>query len=361
MRILLLIVAVLLLYGCGISSAEKSEGYFAETNNPELSSTPETTCDPCNVVVDLDFEEKNYIDLIGYDPYLADNVVLRAGRKGLGIETDNSTYQTALVGNQLYLAIKEGKLSVTDIETGEFFEYQSPSDFKALAEYSDCSRIYAFALTESGNVYEINVDNLQYLHGLYKSEDIKNGLIPLCINQKVSGLAVKDYKNIYSTCGTFKLYLLDSKGVERNIGTTYKIGEPTSKTAYVDYIRVDKSDQAPGTPESPVKYLVQMVDGTVRVAFDYNEFDLRIENAGLKNQSGKTVLASDMIETITDGQHEIYIVSVDGMLYSYRDEKVTEIGQCSAVVSQSNGDYPLPTQIILEDGKIIDISMEKSE
>ena len=205
------------------------------------------------------------------------------------------------------------------------------------------------------------MDDLQYRNGIFKPDDIMDGLNPLSLNQKVSGLAVKDYKNIYSTCGTFKLYLLDAKGLERNIGTTYKIGEATSKTAYVDYIRVDKSNQAPGTPESPVKYLVQMVDGTVRVAFDYNEFDFRIENASLKNQSGKTVLASDMIETITDGKHEIYIVSVDGMLYSYRDEKVTEIGQCSVVVSQSNCDYPNRTQIILESGEIIDVSMGKSE
>lgn len=364
MRILLVIMALLLFFGCGDNSTENLEGYPVEPNNPEMSYTPETTCDPCNVIVEHDNVvekqdvEKNYIDLLGFDPFLADNVVLRGGRKGLGIETDNSTYQTALLGERLYLAIRNGKLSVTDIETGLFFEYQTPSDFKALAEYSDCSRIYAFALTESGDVYEVNVDHMQYLNGVFKPEDINNGLIPLCLKQKVSGLAVKDYKNIYSTCGTFKLYVLDAKGVERNIETTNTIGEPTSKTAYVDYIRVDISDQASGTPESPVKYLVQMADGTVRAAFDYNEFDLRIENTSLKNQSGKTIIASDMIESISDGQHEIYIASVDGNLYIYKDEKLIEIGQCLAVVSQSFGDYPNPIQIVIENGVIIDISME---
>lgn len=358
MKKIILFLLVLLLCGCSVE--------ISKTDLPEVTPTPEMpeeTCEPCTMVADEEPEEKNYINLLGFDPYLADNVV--HGRQDMGIVVDESTYKTVLTGS-LYLDIRNGKLSITNIETGQYFVYQYPADFKSLAEYSDCGGIYAYALTTSGNVYEIKVDDLQYL-STFKSEDILSGLIPLNLGMKISALAVKDYKWIHSTCGTFGVYVVDSKGVERSIswtrdesGTVYNIGEPTYKTKYVDYISMNMDETIVGTPESPVKYLLLMLDGTVRIAFDYEENDLRIEETGLKGKDGEIISASQIIKSVNeDGTVTVYIITVDGLLYSYTNDTVSEIGQCAAVINQYRRDYPdRPVQIVLETGETIEVSAE---
>lgn len=359
MKKIILFLLVLLLCGCSVE--------ISKTDLPEVTATPETqeeSCDPCIMVTDEEPEEKNYIKLLGFDPYLADNVV--HGRKDMGNEVDESPYKTVLTGS-LYLDVRSGKLSITNIETGKYFVYQHPADFKSLAEYSDCGGIYAYALTTSGNVYEIKVDDLQYLSN-FKSEDILNGLIPLNLDMKISALAVKDYKWIHSTCGTFGLYVVDSKSIERSIsrkrdesGTVYSVGEPTYKTKYVDYISMNIDETIVGTPESPVKYLLLMLDGTVRIAFDYEENDLRIEETGLKGKEGEIISASQIIKSVNeDGTVTAYIITVDGLLYSYTNDTVSEIGQCVALINQYRKDYPnRPVQIVLESGEIIEISIEE--
>lgn len=363
MKKVLLMLLVLMLCGCGVDTAKKLDNYSAKTDNLEVLQIPETTCDPCSVTTDDKSEEKNYIDLLGFDPYLADNVVLRAGRKGLGVETDQSTCKTLFIEKgRKFLAVRDGLLSVTNIETGEYFEYQSPSDFKALAEYVTCGGDYfVYALTDSGEVYQLNMNILQYSL-TFEPEDILNSLISLNLDKKVSALAVKDYKNIYSTCGSFGVYVVDSKGVERYIqhkatesGIVYTIGDPTLKSAYIDFIRINETDQIAGTPESPVEYLVLMLDGTVHFALDYNEFDLRIEKTGLKNEQGKVILATKIMKAEDENGVKVYIVSDDGMLYLYSDGAVSKVGKCVAVMNQGNIDYPVAVQIVLENGEPINI------
>ena len=364
MRKILFVILCVLLCSCAVDTTKEPETFPIETDKPEVSQIPETTCDPCNVTISDKSEEKDYIGLLGFDPYLADNIVLRAGRKGLGVEVDQSTCRTLFIeiGGK-YLAIRDGRLSVTNVETGEYFVYQNPSNFKALAEYATCGGdYYVYALTESGEVYKLNMDILQYSAD-FTAEDIIHSLIPLNLDKNITALSVKDYKNIYSTCGSYGVYVVDSKSIERFIqrkatesGIVYTVGEPTVNVAYIDYIRVDKTDQVVGTPESPVKYLLLMLDGTVRVAFDYNEFDLRIEKEGLKNEEGMQILALEIIKVADGNDVKVYIISDDKILYLYSDGIVSEVGKCVAVVSQGNMDYPVNKQIVLEDGSTIELS-----
>ena len=294
----------------------------------------------------------DFVPYLGFDPYLADNVVAKEKENKTNEEvlTDNSTYQTVLIDG-LYISIKEGNLTYVDVRTGDMAEYNEVSDFKVMAITSDCGGGHEiYALTETAEVY--NIEAYRQISNI-EGNQIVFSVEPLNLDEKVSGLAVKEYGKIGSTCGSMAVYVVDEQGVEytilrktdENEKYTYQIGEATRDTAYTSYISLSEvSDD--GTTEYPVNYLLLMLNKTVRLA-KRDEFDGITLQDILEDENGNPILAKEILAQPKGNANAAYLLSEDGLLYFY-DEALSVVGSWE----QKESEYTL----ILDDGEVLEVS-----
>lgn len=309
------IIFVLLLCLLGCSKNNDDEEY--KTAKTIKEAMDEKGCQYYDFGNSCGFEYEAYL---GFDPFLADNIVETGGYYQEAKKTDNSTYQSILVYH-FYISIENGKLSIIDIQTGKQSEYQSDAEFKALAISSDCDGVNEImALDKAGEVYQIEALE-EYVDG---EREAHCSVEPLNLNEKVSALAVKEYASIGSTCGSMAIYVVDEQGVEYAISKdtdengqqACRVNEATMDTAYVSFINLSEV-KYDGTTEYPVDYLLLMLNKTVRLA-QSDQFNTVTLYKELEDENGNPILAQEIIaEAKEDNTNAVYILSEDGLLYFY--------------------------------------------
>ncbi|MBQ7889533.1 MAG: hypothetical protein IJ356_07210 [Erysipelotrichaceae bacterium] len=266
-----------------------------EKDTEFLKEYLEPWCEDCTISAgntDAFVSDPEVIELLGFDPMQADNMKALGKVGGMGVESDNATYQSVYVYGY-YMELQNGRLRIIKTQTGESHVFSQPSDFIALASYSTCDGYagYVYGLTSSGEVYRIYTDHYHnYWDGQFEytfEEGLSEVLRPFGLKEKVVALALKDDTDPYTTCCGFTVYGVDSEGRMRTLssfkaGNSYEGNERKDIHPYTDFLRVEtergRTPHPMGTEEAPVTYLLFMEDGSAMLGYDYGTFDLRWDN-----------------------------------------------------------------------------------